>query len=554
MKRNKKLVALILGLLMVAALVAACGPTGTAPAAPGAPAPAAPPTAPPAPGQETTPPPAVPEAPAEANFASAIDVIVDNNNIAVLDPFNPAANQASTNWAFVMIYDRLLNVDTEGNFSAGLATEWTTDDYQTFRLTLREGVTFHNGEPFTAEDVRWTIEASREGASQATDQWRPVQQINILGTHEIELVLESVNVDFWFHLAFPSTGIVNQRAMTDDPENGTWIGTGAFTVATFVSGDYVVLQRNNAWWDSDVNGGRRFIPTEQITLRFVPEVPARRVMLENLESQLSFGTGAEDVAWFQASPDFDYRPLIMNNPQNLSFSMIHPITGDWYFRQAVIHALDLDDIAVAAAGDWAWGEYISGTFWGFETPFRNDTIPMVERDLDRARAYLEQSVYNGETIELAAAIVTNIRAAEQVQLQLAQIGIDINVNSMDSATLGALMRYGNEDKQMVFFNTAITMNPGSVRAALYPGLGQNRTSFNNPEVSQLLDDARVTADVNARRDMYFRIQEIVAYERPHFNVFWRVNAIVFANGVGGFTLPADHMHTDMRGLFWDLDA
>jgi len=540
---------------MVVALVAACGPSDTTPATGGQQPPASGGTQPPPPGGTAVPPPEIPEAPAEANFARAIDVIVDNNNIAVIDPFNPAANQASTNWVFVMIYDRLLNVDTEGTFFPGLATEWSTEDYQTFRLTLRDDVVFHNGDRMTANDVRWTIEASRDGmGSQARDQWLPVETVNVISDTEIELVLDSVNVDFWFHLAFPSTGILSQSAVEADPDTGARIGTGAFRVADFVSSDYVVLARNDAWWDSDVNGGRRFVPTEQITLRFVPEVAARRIMLENLESQLSFGTGAEDVAWFQNSPDFDYRPLIMNNPQNLSFSMIHPITGDWYFRQAVIHALDLDDVAVAAAGDWAWGEYISGTFWGFETPFRNDNIPMVERDLDRAREYLAQSSYNGETIELAAAIVTNIRAAEQVQTQLAEIGIDINVNSMDSATLGALMRYGNEDKQMVFFNTVITMNPGSVRAAFYPGLGQNRTTFNNPVVTELLDAVRIETDMSTRRDMYYRIQEIVAYERPHFNMFWRVNAIVFANGVGGFTLPADHMHTDMRGLFWDLDA
>jgi len=542
MKKTKKLIALAIVLVMCLSLFAACTPS--TPADPVAP------TAPTGPGDTAPPPPPPDPPPADGNFANAIDIIVDNNNIAVLDPFNPAANQASTNWVFTMIYDRLLNIAGEGQFDPGLATSWHTDDYQTFTLTLRDDVVFHNGDPLTAEDVRWTVEASRDGiGSQARDQWLPIETVNVLGTHEIQFVLGDVNVDFWFNLAMPMAGILNQRAIAADPENGSWIGTGAFSVERFVSGDYVVLSRNDNWWNTD-----RDVITEQVTMRFVPEVAARAIMLQNLESQLSFGTGAEDTPPFQASPDFEVRPLIFNNPQGISFNMQHPITGCWYFRMAVAHAMDRDEIAMVAAGEWAWGEYRSGTLWGYESEFRNDTIPQIPFDLDLARYYLERSVYNGETIEIATAIVTNIRASQAFQAQMADIGINIEINDMDSASLSAWMRYGNEDKQMSFFNSAMSMNAGSVRHIYYPGGGQNRGSYNNPEITQMLDEARSMTDVNQRRNQYMEIQRIIAEDPPIINVFWRVNAVVSAAGVGGFTLPSDHHHIDLRGIFWDLDA
>jgi peptide/nickel transport system substrate-binding protein len=553
--KKKQLLAIALVLVMALGLLAACAPEATTPTDPG--------VAPPGAGQgQATPPGATaPEEPQVADedvlviedleedvvFADALDIIVDNNNIAVLNPFNPAANQASTNWTFTMIYDRLMNRNNEtGEFLPSLATSVETTDYQTFRITLREDVYFHNGDHFTAEDVRWTIEASREGiGSQARDQWLPVETINILGTYELELILDDVNVDFFFNLVMPMAGMLNQRAVEEDPEQGSWIGTGAFRVVRFVTGDYVVLERNDNWWSD------RPIPTRQITLRFVPEVAARAMMLRNDESQLSFGTGAEDVAWFQDRPDeFSVHPLIFNNPQGISFNMQHPVTGCWYFRRAVMSAMDRWDIAVVAAGDWAWGDERGGTLWGFETEFRNDDIPQVPFDLDAARAYLEQSVWNGEEIDIAVAIVTNIRAAEEFQQQMFRnLGITVNINQMDSATLSAWMSYGNEEKMMSFFNTAMTLSASSIRHAYIPGGGQNRGSYNNPVVTEMLERARTITDTNERRELYMELQRIVAEDPPIVNVFWRVNAIIAADGVGGFTLPSDNHHADLRGTF-----
>ena len=551
-KSSIRRIALAIVLIMVLGLVAACAPAApTPPPAPATPTPPAGGGDAPAVGIA----PEVPEAAEGANFSREIDIIIDNNNIAVLNPFNPASNQAPNNWTFVMIYDRLLNIAGEGRFSPGLAVDWQTDDYQTFNFTLRQGVTFHNGDPFTAEDVAWTIEASRDGiGSQAHDQWRPIVEVNVISRYEIQFVLDDVNVDFYFNMAMPMAGIVNRRAMTEDPENGTWIGTGAFMVYRFVSGDYVVMRRNDNWWNNVENGGERTVPTEQVTLRFVPEVPARAIMLRNLEVQLSFSTGAEDTPFFEASPDFTVWPLIFNNPQGLSFNMRHPITGCWYFRRAVMSAVDRAEIAMVAAGEWAIGDTTSGTHWGFATEFRNNDIPMVPYDLERAKYYLERSAWNGETITISTAIVTNIRASEQFQEQMRRIGLPIEINQTDSATLAALVRYGNEEKQMSFFNTLMSMNSGSVRHAFVPYGAQNRGSYNNPIVTDMFNEARRTTDIDARRAIYMEIQEIIAEDPPLVNIHWRKNPIIGARGVGGMYLPNDHHHTDLRGVFWDLDA
>ena len=547
MKKHNKSIALIISVLMIAALVAACGPAAPAPG-PGA--------ATPAPGQggniqQPAAPPAMvgdAEVAADAIFAEHIDIIKDNNNVGVLNPFSPAANNSPTNWSFIMIHDRLmeLNFDTL-EFTPRLATSWSTEDYQTFRFELRQGVTFHNGDPFTAQDVANTIEMARElgAGSQGGSFWAPVESVNIIDDHTIELTLASVRVDFYFNLAMPAAGILNRRAIEADDEQGFWVGTGPYMVENFVPNDFILFQRNHDFWNDELN-----IQTERMTLRFVPEMSARTIRMQRGESQLSFGTSAEDLPLFQADPDnFEVYPLTFNNPQGLSFNMNDPITGDHYFRMAVAHAMDKDVIALMAASEWAVGDYFSGTVWGYGTEFRNNNIPAIPHDPDLAREYLARSSYNGEEIEIAAAIITNIRASQALQQQLAAVGINTRIAEFDTPGLNAYMIDPNSGSQMVFFNVVMNMSSASFRNIFYPGGAQNRMQYNNPIVTQMLDEVATMLDPADREAHFMRLQEIVAEDIPFINVFWRINGILAANGIGGLRLPPDNQQADMRELF-----
>ena len=484
----------------------------------------------------------------DANLAEEINIIIDNNTISVLNPFSHAASTPSTNWVLTMIHDRLFSPGTDSRVAPELALSYETNDYRTFTITLRQGVVFHNGDPFTARDVVWTWQTARaETRGAAHDVWNRVVSATALNDHTVELVLNEVNVDFPFYLTRPVAGIVSERAMTNDPQTGTFIGTGAFMVEEFVSHDFVRLQRNDNYWGA-------IPPTQRLTLYFIPELSTRTILMNVGHAHLSFGTHAEDIAGFQANPRFTVLPITLNNPWGLSFNMNDPITGCIYFRRAVLSAIDRDDIAVVAAREWATGANEGGTFWGYATEFRNTDIPIIPRDLDAARRYLERSVWNGEEIEIAAAIITNIMAAEMIQLQLIRVGIPTVVNAMDPARLADHSAYENNRSQITMFSTATTQNAASIRHAFYPGGAQNRASFNDPAVTALFREASRTIDINARRDIYHTIQELVAAQIPYANIFWRLNAIVAASGVGGLILPNDPHTFDLRGIYMVMDA
>ena len=547
MKRMCKLTALVVVLAMALIMVAACGTP-----APATPANGAATTTPAAPQIPTTPtgdepalaPP--PEAPEDGNFASHVDIIMDNNMIGVVNPLNAGATGSTSRWAFRMIYDRLVYAPPGGGFEPMLATSWDTDDYKTFIFHLRDDVTFHNGEPFTAQDVVDTIYLAHvERAGLAWQAWSVVETATVIDTHTVELVLTGVNVEFLFNAAMPGAGILHKASVDADAERGTWVGTGAFQITNFASNDFVEFARNdNYWGDTPIS--------ETMTFRFIPEMAARTIMMLNNEAQVVGVVSPEDRDMFVEDPNFNLVPMRGNATMFLGFNMNDPIAGDINFRRAIAHALYLPHLAIAAGGNWSVAAP-DGAYWGPVTEFRNESLPIRERDLDLAMQYLEASVWDGEEVSVSLSIATIGRAMEMAQAQLSEIGVPLFINIMDSASFGAHATYENNEAQMMSHAGSFAPNASSIRPHLMPHGTLNRASFNNDEVTELLERANTVTNVSERAEIYMQVQAIVHEYIPYINMYENIGGLITTAGVGGVIVTFDGC-LDFRFTFLDLDA
>jgi len=561
MRKSKKAVAIILSLVMCGAFIAACGPSDAGTPAPG------PATEPAQPGTAELPaaPPAVggggmlEAAPDdEAILAEHIDVIIDNNPIAVINPFNPAANPTSTSWIFLMVHDRLIERDNDsGLFVPSLAHDWHTDDYQTFIFHLRDDVYFHNGQQFTADDVIFTVEWGQETGvgSLGFARWSGVETISAIDPFTLEIVLRDVNVDFYHDIAHPPAAIISRSAVEADPATGTHIGTGPYIIRELIPSDFITMELNDNFWNERFNPQSRFV-----TLRFVPEMTARTIRLQTGDTHISFSTSADDVHMFQADPD-NYNVLAhtFNTMQGFSMNLADPLLQCWHLRMAIIHATNRTDVALFAANEWAsnvlthridGGPTGGGTIWGYAMDFRNNDIPGIAFDLDLVAYHLAQSDYNGEEIEIAAAVLTNIRAAQALQEQLRVAGINSRVLEFDSPGLNAHM--ADNPTQIVFLALNNTLAASSIRTFFHSESAMNRMrmNFSNPVVDELLDRAGTTLDVDERRAIYMEVQELLAADPAFCIVYWRINGVVARSGVGGVILPADNVSVDLREIFY----
>ena len=504
--------------------------------------------------QQNSPPPSVgvaPEPPPEgAQFAEHIEIMQDAMITAVIDAFNPAGDVASTHWIYTMFTDKLMVYnEADGSFEPQLATEWSTNDNQTFIFHLRDDVYFHNGDHFTAEDVKWTIEISREfPASVVYDRWSAVAEANVIDPYTIELVLHAPNTGFYSALVWPVSGIYSSRAYREQPDNWTWIGTGPYIVTDFSTGAYTALTRNDDWW-----GG--VMPTKTITFRNVIEEAVRPLMMLDGDFDYSLGINPDDLDLFDDSPDFQLIRRRLNSPICINFNMSDPLMSDLNFRMAVIHSLNGGEMGLVAEGERGYAEMteLEGGVWGFATAYRKTDIPRPQQDLDLARQYLAQSSYNGETIVILNPGAALSRGAAMLQTYLEQIGVNCVVDTTDQPSMMAQLGIGNNQSHIHVFPCPSDLNPFSMVRNNYTVSSANRTSYINPEIEELFARASASTDPEVHRAVFYEIQDIVSGVYNSYPIFWKDFTDVAKSGVSGFILSAQSQFHNFRGIYRLLD-
>jgi peptide/nickel transport system substrate-binding protein len=480
----------------------------------------------------------------DAQYAEHMNVIIDNTQIAAINPIGAGGPGSSTGWVYLMVYDTLVSFDDDtGEYSPNLATSWESDDWQSVIFHLRDDVVFSNGEPLTAQDVVFTIEqALQNPGSVSGGTYQSVESVEAIDDYTVKLNLTSPKPQILFDCASELGGIMCKKAVEEDPEKGVWIGSGAFKITGFGTNDFVELERNDLYWGDPV-------PTKSMTLRYIPEMSTRLMMLMNGEADICFNLSEQDLDLIMTDTEnYTTYSYLQNNNCDIGFNMNDPICGDLNFRMAVASALNRSDIALGAAGVYAEPE-TTGTFWGSGEPYRNTDVPIIPYDLEKAKEYLAASPYNGEEIELITAIPTMINASAVIQNQLAEIGINIAIKQTDPASLMSVCTYGSKDYQMYAFVGAFGFEPYSSTLGIYGEAAmQNRTTYDNPEIQEILSKAATETDPEIQKEYYYSIQELSAQDIPYLNLFNLKQVISAVKSVGGLKVANDGGH-DLRYMY-----
>ena len=475
-------------------------------------------------------------------YADEITIITDGLAVAHLDPSKPGTSTGGFIYTLKCGWDRLIYRDEKGQYFPMLATEWGSDDLQTWTFKLRNDVTFHNGEKFTAQDVVYTI--NRMKANMGTlgyGIWGFVDTVNTPDDYTLEIILTSPNVEFEFFISQGEAIIVNEKAITDDPENGHLIGTGCFTIKEFIPNNYWVLERNDNYW------GEKAI-TKTLIFRQITEASTQTMMMLNGEAQIAVMLPPSDLELFIDNPKYEVFHHNMPNPMPICFNMSDPITGDKNFRYAVAAATRRDEIGYATQIYYSLPE--DGVMGPYFMPFRNTSIPMFPEDIEKAKEYLAASSYKGETVTITAYL--SVTSAELLQQQLSEIGIKTEIVQTDPAGLPAFVAWDNNITQILVASYAIGQNESGLRNLLYPRMNYNRQHYENPRVTELFDKVILEPDKEKRREMHYEIQSIVADDLPYYNLYYGDRFVIGAKGIGGFTIHPDVFY-DFRYVYWQKD-
>jgi len=493
----------------------------------------------------------IPEEPEPAEPTESILVIADARDPSTLDPAQ--VYDGSDRFTFQM-YETLLRVkDASAEVIPWLAEDWdVSDDFQTYTFYLKEGVTFHDGYPFNADAVKFSLDrmiSLGKGLSWAFKMVMDENSVEVVDEYTVRIQLTNPYPAFPGMIASKygapiiSPGVMEHEVDGDmglEWANHNSAGTGPYKLFEWKPKEEVSMVRFEDYWQGwDGNHIDRLI------FKNVPDPTSRRLMLETGEASFAVYLNFEDVPLLEANPDFK---VVRSTPGESTFN---------YFILMNTRQGPLTDIKIREAISWAfpYQDTIQEVFMGMGAqaigplpqvmPNHNKDLFVYHQDLDKARDLLAEAGYpGGEGLTLSIAYSqggeTGENLYEIMAATLTDLGIEVEGRPY---TWGAMM------DNLVSQETAPDLNVadwwpdypdpdsflgGITEYFLWGGRDEADYYYYNEELKQLLLDAAFETDTNKRRDMYYRAQEIMVEDIAAVWVFDEDSFVTMDASLQGF--------------------
>jgi peptide/nickel transport system substrate-binding protein len=447
-----------------------------------------------------------------------------------IDADPPTLNPAmSTDYATgdvaAKIFEGLVWLDRNYVPQPSLATSWTvTPDAKTYTFTLRDGVTWHDGKPFTAEDVVFTF-----GEILAKYHPRTSAVLKTIGAvatapdpNTVVVTLQKGYAPFLVQMSVFDAPILPKHlfAGTDipaNPANQAPVGTGPFRFAGWTRGAGIRAGRNTAWW-----GGAAGL--DEIIFQVVPTPANRSAGLETgeIDAVVDFYLPKPDEPRLMRDTSLQFRKGI-NIPAVyfLAFNTARPVFAKKEARQALACAIDRPRLVQQVMNGLArpgYGAFGDGFKWLVDPTDNYATrYPL---DPSKARALLAQAGIAGQTVSLVYdAARPQLRATAQIIRDNAhQIGLDVSLQPLERAV--AIERvFTQHDFDLTLQSYFSAGDPAIGYSRMYLTQTGNKaltnaTGYSNPEVDRLLGEASVAPDRDHRADLYRQLQRILNDDLP----------------------------------------
>ena len=522
-----------MGTLGLMGLAAACAPSATAPAT----APAATNAPPAAATNAPTAAPAVIKRGGTLNWGEVADPIS-------FDPHN--RNNASATVLQRMVYQCFTRQNARTlSVEPSLATKWEYTSPTELVWTLREGVVFHNGQPFTADDAKWNVDRALDPktANPFANWYDAVAKTEVVSKYVVKMTLK--RPDPLLPGKFAAMRVLGFAPATSDPTSlaSKPIGTGPYKLAEWVQNDHVTLTRNPDYWEK----GIPYIDT--MSVKIAPQEDTRIAGLR--AGQMDFSILSVDGVKRLAGA------------QNLKFikgvhgvftvikmhQRFKPFT-DVRVRRALDLATDKKEIIDKALG--GSGTIIGPVVYGWEDyGIPPDQLPY-KVDIDQAKKLMADAGYAngfevtcvslpeaGDSSHFYPSIAT---AAEQWK----KINVKVNIQQLE---LAAWLDKNNKlDYDMLIGNRGLRGDPIDVLVPHYTkGGNDNPIGYADPDVQSWLDQAAVEPDRVKRRDLYLKVQKKVLEDVPWIFLWAPIENYAMQKFVMGYDqVPFD----SFKDLMW----
>lgn len=474
-----------------------------------------------------------------------------------INPFKAADSEE--NWRAVQLFDELIRIHPETYEPIpGIASEFSLDG-MTLTLTLHPNVQFSDGSDLTAEDVKFTIEGL---LAPATASIRQSKFMSIAGAQEfVDGAADSVSgvtvVDpktLTVELAQPDAAIIyNMRYVRPVPKaqlegkdlaTDEWfqspVGAGPFTFESWTTGADFVMTRNDNYFEE----GKPAI--QRVTHRVIADAQSLVLALINNEIDGSNYPSPTGKAELEQNPDLAILIPPFNSANGWQFNTQHELLANRDVRRGISMALDREQFAADALlglGEAASGSPIAPVNWAFD-----DTLEPLPYDPEQARQLISGAGAEGAQIRFVVN-AGNIQREDWLiysQQALQEVGIEVIPETMEWATLVSAVTERKEFEVVGGDFAGVTAEPTELYEDFHTNGTSNYSSYSNPDLDALLEQARETIDIEEAKPIYSEIQKIIIEEVPFFFAWYRPFLHTVNDRWAGYT------DSGQEGLFYTL--
>ncbi|TVT44170.1 ABC transporter substrate-binding protein [Amycolatopsis rhizosphaerae] len=431
------------------------------------------------------------------------------------------------------VYEGLVKLDADGRIVPLLAQSWTlSPDRLAYDFQLRPGVKFSNGAPFTADDVRFSLERVKTGWTVSLkSKMDVVDHVEVVDPLHARVVLKKPSNGWLFDLTgrvgamFSPTGVAD---LANAP-----IGTGPYLVASRRRGDSIVLQQNPAYW-----GPKPAYRT--VVLKYIKDPTAlNNALLSNGIDVVSTITAPDSIPQFEADNRFTVLQGTTNSEVVLSFNNARPPLDDRRVRQALTLAIDRKALLATA---WAGRGTLIGSMVPPTDPWYEDLSGYYPHDPARAKALLAEAGQTNLVLRLRIPNLSYaVNAAQVVASELADIGVRVNIEPLDFPAVWLKQVFNGHDYDM-----SIVQHVEARDIATF-GNPQYYWGYDNPRVRQLLAAADAGTAQEQVDDMK-QVAETITADAAADWLFLFPNVVVAKKKVTGLARNQVGESFDLTGL------
>ena len=444
-------------------------------------------------------------------------------------------NAVAGSYMNLLTYNTLFKTSMTLEPVPDLVDSYENVDESTWHFKIKEGVKFHNGDTMTIDDVVASLQWA-QGFAEVSLYNKNFVSISKVDDQTLEIKTDGPDAMVLSNLSHHGNAIVPKKLIDEGHDfNADPIGTGPYKLVKWNRGDSLEFEAFEDYFEGAPS-------IKNMTWKIIPEGSSRTIALEAGEIDFIIEVEAMDADRLKGNDDLT---VIDYNATNLTWLMLNnetPGLDNQDVRHAINTAIDKESVVTVAYNGMATPA-LSQMPMNFEgaTEENADTY-----DAEKAKEWLEKSGVDPASIKFSIICSddTKKRAAEVIQANLKEIGINCEIESMDLATYLSATAEGNYTAAIGGYSSDSLL--GYVVGVYHSSSinASNKTRLNNPEVDALIDKAKVTVDAAERKPIMEELSALLNEICSQAPIYQPISMRAFDARLQGVEI------TDGGTIFW----